>query len=134
MIFVDTSALYAILDRDDAAHRAARDTWASWLAEADGPDLVSSNYILIESFALVQARLGMDAIGSLADDLIPVLTIEWVTPDDHRSAVQMLRTANRRRLSLVDCSSFQVMRRLTLADAFTFDPHFGEQGFRVLPD
>ncbi|HYN76296.1 MAG TPA: hypothetical protein VES73_00695 [Lamprocystis sp. (in: g-proteobacteria)] len=53
MIFVDTSALYAILDRDDAAHMAARETWTAWLAEADGPRLVASSYILVEAFALV---------------------------------------------------------------------------------
>jgi uncharacterized protein len=133
VIFVDTSALYAILDRDDAAHQPARAIWNLWLAAAEGPSLLSSNYILVESFALVQARLGMDAVGSLVDDLLPVLTIEWVKPQDHEAAVSMLRTANRRRLSLVDCSSFQIMRRLALNEAFTFDPHFGEQGFRVLP-
>jgi predicted nucleic acid-binding protein len=133
VIFVDTSALYAILDRDDAAHAAARQTWTTWLEATDGPRLVTSNYILVESFALVQARLGMAAVGSLADDLIPVLSVEWVTPGDHQTAVQMLRTANRRRLSLVDCTSFQVMHRLAVADVFTFDPHFTEQGFRVLP-
>ncbi|WP_295431562.1 hypothetical protein [uncultured Thiodictyon sp.] len=43
----------------------------------------------------------------------------------------MLRNTSRRRLSLVDCSSFQVMRRLAVSEAFTFDKHFSGQGFRV---
>jgi uncharacterized protein len=133
MIFVDTSALYAVLDGDDTAHPAAQGAWTRWLEASDGPTLVASNYILVETFALVQSRLGMDAVRSLMDDLIPVLTIEWVTPEDHRAAVAMLRNANRRRLSLVDCSSFQVMRRLAISEAFTFDGHFSEQGFRVQP-
>lgn len=133
MIFVDTSALYAVLDRDDAAHPAARETWTKWLEAGDVPKLIASNYILVETFALVQSRLGLDAVRSLMDDLIPVLTIDWITPDDHQAAVAMLRDANRRRLSLVDCSSFQVMRRLVISEAFTFDRHFAEQGFRVHP-
>ncbi len=133
MIFVDTSALYAVLDRDDAAHPAARSAWTQWLEASDGPTLVASNYILVETFALVQSRLGLDAVRTLMDDLLPVLTIEWITPDDHRVAVAMLRNANRRRLSLVDCSSFQVMRRLAVSEAFAFDGHFSEQGFRVRP-
>lgn len=133
MIFVDTSALYAILDRDDAGHPAARGTWTKWLEADDGPKLIASNYILVETFALLQSRLGLDAVRSLMDDLIPVLTIEWISPDDHQAAVAMLRNANRRRLSLVDCSSFQIMRRLAVNEAFTFDKHFSEQGFRVLP-
>ena len=40
----------------------------------------------------------------------------------------------RRQLSLVDCASFDIMRRLGLRDVFAFDPHFAEQGFRCLPE
>jgi predicted nucleic acid-binding protein len=42
-------------------------------------------------------------------------------------------TSARRRLSLVDCTSFEVMRRLGITSAFAIDRHFVEQGFEVLP-
>lgn len=132
-LFIDTSGLYAVLDRQDAAHAAARTAWTGWLELGQAPRLVTSSYILVECFALVQSQLGMDAVASLADDLLPVLAVEWIGPEDLRAAIQMLRTANRRRLSLVDCTSFRVMRRLGVTEVFTFDRHFGEQGFRVLP-
>jgi predicted nucleic acid-binding protein len=45
-----------------------------------------------------------------------------------------LLVANRRDLSLVDCTSFEVMRRNGLEVVFTFDPHFHEQGFQVISD
>lgn len=95
--------------------------------------LLTSNYVVIESFALVQSRLGMKAARSFAEDVLPALELEWVTLDDHRGAVHAVLAANRRNLSLVDCSSFQVMRRLGVRSAFAFDQHFREQGFRVLP-
>ena len=41
-------------------------------------------------------------------------------------------TAARRRLSLVDCVSFDVMRRLGLNRVFCFDQHFEEQGFDIV--
>ena len=40
--------------------------------------------------------------------------------------------ASRRKLSLVDCVSFEVMRRGKLHQVFGFDPHFEEQGFVAL--
>jgi uncharacterized protein len=45
-----------------------------------------------------------------------------------------LLAANRRTLSLVDCSSFDIMRKFGIDTVFTFDPHFREQGFSVVPE
>jgi predicted nucleic acid-binding protein len=130
-VFLDSSALYAVFDQDDAYHSAARREWATLLTRST--PLVTSNYVLVESFALLQSRLGMKAVAALVEDVLPALEVEWVTSDDHRSAVSALLAANRRNLSLVDCTSFQVMRRLGVRSAFVFDAHFREQGFRVLP-
>jgi predicted nucleic acid-binding protein len=131
MIFVDTSALYAVLDRSDANHAAAKAQWSELL---QGDDLLLvSNYVLIEMAALVQNRLGMEALRSLCDEVVPALAIHWVTEAEHTQATHAVLSANRRQLSLVDCSSFQVMRQRGLRTAFAFDPHFQEQGFELLP-
>jgi len=130
-VFLDTSALYAVLDHNDANHLPAREWWMGCLGGTDV--LVISNYILVECSALIQHRLGMDALRALTDEVIPALEIEWVLPDDHHTATAAVLAANRRNLSLVDCSSFAVMRRLGVRHAFTFDRHFAEQGFEVVP-
>ena len=44
-----------------------------------------------------------------------------------------LLIANRRRLSLVDRTNFETMRRLGLTCVFVSDPRFAEQGFQVSP-
>lgn len=62
-----------------------------------------------------------------------MLQVEWVTEERHRAAMEAVLAASRRRLSLVDCVSFQTMRECGLRTAFCFDPHFREQGFEVLP-
>lgn len=130
-LFVDTSALYAAMDRDDEFHARASAHWKECLSGTEV--LLTSNYILVETLALVQSRLGMEATRLLASDVIPALEIEWVSADDHRAALEAVLAANRRSLSFVDCASFQVMRRLGLRSAFAFDPHFAEQGFEVAP-
>lgn len=129
---MDTSALYALLDADDAFHEPAGTAWSELLPAKD-MQLVTTNYILLETFALVKSRLGMEAVRALSDDLVPALRTVWVTEEDHAGGVQALLAANRRELSLVDMSSFLVMRRLWLRSAFTFDEGFGEQGFEVVP-
>jgi uncharacterized protein len=130
-VFIDTSALFAVLDRDDAFHIHARAAWSSFLE--DDENLITTNYVLIESCALVQNRLGMDALRTLLDDVIAVIGVQRITEADHRAAMAAVLAAGRRDLSLVDCSSFEVMRRLALRHVFAFDRHFNEQGFEVLP-
>jgi predicted nucleic acid-binding protein len=132
MIFVDTSALYAVLDRDDQNHAAATATWRE-LLEADQTLLVT-NYIIVETTALVQHRLGMEAVRVLTGDVLTVLEVHWITETDHMHAQNALLATDRRKLSLVDCSSFHTMRTRMLRTAFAFDPHFREQGFELLPD
>jgi predicted nucleic acid-binding protein len=47
-------------------------------------------------------------------------------------AVAGLLAAGRRQLSLVDCASFAVLRAEGQREAFAFDRHFQEEGFRLL--
>jgi predicted nucleic acid-binding protein len=131
MIFVDTSALYAVLDRDDKNHLLAKGTWGTLLQEDDA--LIVSNYVVVETTALVQHRLGMDAVRVLCGDILPALDVHWIGEDEHRHAQNALLASDRRQVSLVDCSSFHVMRTRMVRTAFAFDPHFREQGFEVLP-
>lgn len=129
--FVDTSAVYAVIDRDDAFHTRAHELWAELLERGDR--LLTSNYVLLECFALVQHRLGMAALRTLHDDILPVFDLYWVGEEDHLSASQAVLAADRRNLSLVDCTSFRIMRRVGVRSAFAFDSHFKEQGFETLP-
>jgi predicted nucleic acid-binding protein len=129
-VFVDTSALYAVLDRDDAHHEPAAAIW-SHLFTGD-ERLVTSSYVVVESCALIQSRLGMKALRTFHDDVLPAIETYWISENDHRGAMDAVIVADRRNLSLVDCSSFVVMRRLSLRRVFTFDDDFTQQGFEVL--
>jgi len=128
--FVDTSAVLAILDADDPSHSSARASWERLLGEDEA--LVTSSYALVETHALVQSRLGMDAVRTLAEDIAPLLRVRWVDEGLHALAVAAVLAASRRKLSLVDCASFAVMQELGLRRAFAYDRHFKERGFELV--
>lgn len=130
-LFIDTSALYALLDGDEPKHS---DVVAAWRTVADNERILfTSNYVLVETFALVQRRLGLEAVHGFADAFVPLLQPVWVDEELHAAAVASLFTAARRRLSLVDCTSFELMRRLGLTDVLALDTGFARQGFNLLP-
>lgn len=130
--FLDTSAMYALFDRSQEEHTAVADAWGQ-LIRTDAP-LVSTNYVLVELTALLQRRLGMDAVAALADHILPFVETVRVDMAAHELAFSILRTAARRELSLVDCSSFTTMRFRGVTRAFTLDGHFAEQGFTCIPE
>ena len=65
---------------------------------------------------------------------VPLLEVDWITEDDHARGMEAVLLAARRKLSLVDCVSFRSMRNPGLSTDLTFDDHFREQGFTVVPE
>jgi predicted nucleic acid-binding protein len=47
--------------------------------------------------------------------------------------VSSLLIARRKNISFIDYTSFELMRLLGLKKVFTFDKHFKEQSFKLLP-
>lgn len=129
MIFVDTSALYAILDHDDQNHQHASQIW-TYLLQADEP-LVTHNYIQVETCALLQRRLGIQAVGTFQFSILPMLTLYWVSEQIHQLAIAALLAANSNKVSFVDRVSFQVMRQQGYKEAFAFDQDFVTEGFLI---
>ncbi|MBN2169635.1 MAG: PIN domain-containing protein [Actinobacteria bacterium] len=127
--FADTSAFYSLLDADDSNHLSSKARWTSLLEERNV--LVTSNYVLLEVFALLQNRLGINAVRSFQENIVPMIAVELVHPEIHSEGLAVLLSSGRRGLSLVDCTSFAIMRKLGIRQAFAFDRHFKEQGFNL---
>ena len=88
---------------------------------------------MVETFALVRRRLGLAAVRTLGDSLLPLLEPPWIDEELHAAATAAVLTAGRRRLSLADCTSFELMRRRGIRNALSLDADFRRQGFGVLP-
>lgn len=126
-VYVDTSALYAVLDTGDRNHAAAAPVWLNLLERR--VELVASNYVVVETCAILHRRLGAGAMRRLVADVLPALAVYWVDEAVHGEAMAAALGSSRSGPSLVDCVSFTLMRRLGLTDAFAFDAHFTDQGF-----
>ena len=126
-VFVDTSAFLAALDKGDKYHTAAERRWRA-LSKSPS-ELWTTDYVRLESWSLIQRRLGAEAVMSFQDDWLPLCKIHEVGPDGFERAAAQWRIAQRRNLSLVDLTSFDAMRQLAIRTALAFDRHFQEMGY-----
>ncbi len=129
-VFADTSGLLALLNAKDRDHAQAARAFAKLHAER--APLVSTSYTLVETYALIGRRLGLEAVRGFRSDFAPLLEIVWVDDALHEAGLDLLLDRRRRRLSLVDAVSFAVMRQRRLSQAFAFDPHFEQEGFSLV--
>ena len=130
IVFVDTSAFLSVLDSDNENHQKAKKKWEHLILNE--AVLVCANYVLVETFALVQHRIGIAAVRAFHEDVVPILRIEWIDENAYQVGVMGILAANRKQLSLVDCVSFSLMRKLGIKTVFAFDRHFKEQGFECI--
>lgn len=126
--FADTSGLYALLARNDRFHSAAAGGF-SRLAQMQAR-LQTTSYVLVKTLALLQHRIGVDAVKAFQARLMPLLEIVWIDAPWHERAMARLILEDRRDLSLVDCLSFEVMQAHDIERVFGFDRHFEQAGFK----
>jgi len=129
-VFIDTSAFLAALDKGDKFHPEASKKW-SVLASGKSA-LWTTDYVRLESWSIIQRRLGAEAVMVFQDDWLPLCKIHEVGPDGFERAAAQWRIAQRRNLSLVDLTSFDAMRQLAIRTVFAFDQHFQEMGYEDL--
>jgi uncharacterized protein len=129
-VFVDTSAFLAVLDAGDRNHGYAARVWAQTVESGD--TIVTSNYVVVETMALLQRRLDTQTVRRFHADIMPAAYVEWVEEAVHSVGVSAVLASGRRGPSIVDCVSFELMRRLDIPKAFSFDKHFADAGFSIL--
>jgi predicted nucleic acid-binding protein len=130
--FVDSSALYALLDESDPAHESAL-AWIEDISAGEPEHLRTHSYVVTETIALTHARLGTAAVRMLIDDVLPAYDIRFVDGDLHQRAITAYLAGLGRRVSFADRTSFELMRAERIDRAFAFDPDFGREGFEIVP-
>ncbi len=128
-VFVDTSGFYASLDDSDISCDAARRAFHR--AELEQWQLFTSNYVVHETWALVQRRLGRDAVNELCDGLLPLCSVVWVDEALHEAGAARCRSVNERRFSLTDAVSLELLERRGVHVAIAFDEHFSRAGITL---
>ena len=129
-VFVDTSALVALLDAAGTDHARAADAFR----DLAGDEIVTHRYVIAESAALVRRRLGPSSVADLVDGLLAPMTVLSLTDEVFDSVLNAHAEATGATgLSLVDRLSFALMRHEGITTAFAFDRDFVTAGFVVLP-
>ena len=129
-VFADTSGLYALLVANDAAHGQARTAFRT--LEDQAATLVTSSFVLVETIALLQRRVGLEAVRGFQARLLPLLEVVWIDREWYQRGIERLYIETQRRVSLVDCLSFEIIEALGIEKAFAFDVHFPRAGFRLI--
>jgi predicted nucleic acid-binding protein len=131
-ILADTSGLYAVLDRDDRNHGAAADAWKRLIKSR--LEVAVHDFVLVESWSLIQARLGMSAVETFHREFLPFMTLHRVTAEVLSRGMARCLGARRRDLSLADCVSFELAASEGISRAFAFDRDFKEAGLLLSDD
>ena len=127
MIFTDTSAIYALADQADKNHAQAKH-----IANAlNGQEVLIHNYIIVESVALIQHRLGFVQAKKFLEE-VSQFRIVWIDAHLHQDAMNYFIKVGRRKVSFVDCVSFTLMRQEDIKKAFAFDQDFTNAGFELV--
>ena len=130
-LLVDTSALVALVMRDDRCHRPA----AEFVRANPGARFVLTDFVLSETVTIIRLRAGAVRAVAVARDLLRSRRYQllFVDADLLEGALERMARYADKRLSLVDCASFETMSRLGLKAAFTFDRDFRDCGYDMQP-
>lgn len=131
-VFVDTSAFLALANRLDNDHATAARIYPALIDRR--VDLLTSSYVVAESMALIQRRLGWAPLVAFSEALEAAFHVVWVDQSLHVEAQRFLFRRRRRAINIVDAVSMTVARQLALDALFAFDDDFIHEGFRVLSD
>ena len=135
-IFIDTWAWVTLANENDAWHE---------VAEILNQDLViagylyvTTNFVLDESYTLIQARVHKQAAIDFGEEIrvskeTGVLKIIHISEEIEEEAWRIFKTYKDKDFSFTDCTSFVVMQQLGINEAFTDDVHFAQFGFTRLP-
>ena len=129
VIFVDTSAIFALVDRSDPAHGSTVEAFGQFTPGS----LVTHRYVVVEVAALARRRLGTGWIARIFDELLPTIDVAAVDDSTHHIALAEFRASGGAGPSLVDRTSFAFMRERDIESAFAIDRDFTVAGFNVIP-
>lgn len=132
LVFLDSSIFKAFIDNKDDFHKKSLIVLSKLGNEKC--KLVTSNFIIDETFTLIRAKCGLEQARKLHDTLREfggeVKIYRVLVCDEAKAWVWFWKPW--RNLSFTDCTSFALMKRLGIKCIATFDKHFSRAGFDIL--
>lgn len=131
-VFVDTGAFVALRNRGEREHEAARAALSRLVSER--ASLVTSNYVFSETYTALLVRVGRDEAIQWGRRFRVGEAIEMARIDEslEQDAWTILESHADKRWSHVDATSFALMEREEITEAFAFDHHFAQRGLTLV--
>jgi predicted nucleic acid-binding protein len=127
-VFVDTSAFYALIDKDDRFHAQA----VTLFRRGDKEDwsFVTASTNIYETYTLILGRIGKPslALGFLDRVRDGLCEVILVSRRHHDAATALVRKSPNRKYSLFDALGFVIMAEQGIHKALAFDRHFMQYG------
>ena len=133
MIFADSSGFIATFDARDQRHKRAAQAWRSF--ESEGLYILTTQLILAETVTHLRRRAGWETSRKIGDALLrsQVIRVVGLSSGQLDAAwLEFVRNADPK-FSLCDAASIVLMREQGITRIFTFDHHFAESGFDLVP-
>ncbi len=133
ILFGDSGGWLAMYDVKDKYHLAAKRSFDTLLEQR--VSFLVTDYVIAETLTLMRGRLGHRKTVAFGEWLLNAPLVQQVRLDVDlwNEAWHLFKKYDDKDLSFVDCASFVAMRRQRVVDAFTFDRHFAQMGFRLWP-
>ena len=131
--FLDTSFIIALEDADDENHEKAISFWKSFVKKPK--PLITTSYIFDEVVTFVKRRIGFLKAVEIGNRILlsPSVDLIHISQEEFEKAWEMFLFYKDKKYSFTDCLSFLVMEKRELREVLTFDQHFKQMGFKILP-
>ena len=136
MIFLDTSFLVAYYNSDDTNHEEARKLIMTM--EGKQVRFLMSDYIFDETLTVLLVRAGKNKAikvcnAILRDIEIGNIRLIYINEEIFRKSVNIFINFIDKNWSFTDCTSYVLIEDMNIAKCISFDEHFYQFGFDVLP-
>lgn len=132
-LLLDTSFVIALEMARDNQHKAAAKYWQSYVQNPQ--PLVTTDWVFTEIVTFFNARGLHTKAVEVGERLLQSQLVEIVhiTPELRSLAWTFFKRHGDKQYSLADCASFVLMSKRRISRALTFDDHFAQAGFTVVP-
>jgi hypothetical protein len=133
MIFLDTSAFYAMEVKRDINHERAISVKKEIAGNKYGMP-VTTNLVIVEAITLLRLKAGHSEAVAFGEKVFASRSLKTIRvgEDIERKALELFKKHSDKRLSFTDCISFAIMDELKISKAFAFDDHFKHLGYETI--
>lgn len=128
-VFADSGALFSVVAKNDLEHKKA----ASYFTSAKDT-FITTDYIFDEFITLTRMKISHDIAVEIGEKIREgLIRLVDISSQDRETAWEYFKKHQDKTYSFTDCTSFCIMKRLGIQQAFTFDKHFVQAGFTTVP-